>query len=259
MGNAGSNSATASLPKGPAERAPDDDGSFKRPVRRDNNYMDQPPSRSEGDGNWRRGGGTASSSSGFGSSGGGSRSNYDNSDRNNGFDRGGASGFDQRGGYNRGNYADGGNSDAGASRGDNWRGGSNARESGMTAPSPSTGERPRLQLKSRTLPFTETTPIATKATAALSEPRNEPKPSPEPSASVTPESKKEVEAVVKETPAAEGKTDVSVDEKTTPIARTEAKEKPKREPDVINSRAAAFGGSTNGGNTRSEVRRHHSG
>jgi hypothetical protein len=253
MGNGGVNSATDSLPKGPAERAPDDDGSFKRPVRRDNNYMDQPPSRSEGDGNWRRGGGTASSPAGFGSSG-GVRANYDSSDRNGGFDRGGAGGFEQRGGYRGGNYADGGNSDSGVTRGDNWRGGSNSRDSVATAPSSSTGERPRLQLKSRTLPLPETTPIAAKATATSSGPIVEAKPSPGPSANVTPDTKKEIEVIVDDKPAAEGKTDVSVGEGTLSITRTEAKEKTKREPDIINSRAAAFGGSNISGNTRSEVR-----
>lgn len=254
MGNGGAHSATASLPKGPAERAPDDDGSFKRPVRRnDNNYMDQPPSRSEGDGNWRRGG-AGTSSPGLSFSSGGGRMNYDNN-RSSGFDRGGSSGFDQRGGFSRGSYADGGSSgnDGRTSGGDNWRGGSNTRESGLAAQSSTSGERPRLQLKSRTLPLASSGLSTTKSTST--DPIDDLKSSPERPAQITPSSSKEIEGNFSDNPieGTNSKDEIEDTGEKPLISKSEPKEKIKREPDVINSRAAAFGGSSVTANTRSEV------
>jgi hypothetical protein len=320
IGDSGASSATSNLPRGPAERAPDDDGSFKRPVRRSDNYMDQPPSRSEGDGNWRRGAPGAGPSSGFGSSdGGGGRDNY-NSNRGGGFDRdsrdrGSSGGFDSRGtgGYNRGNYSEGNSGgDTRPPSGDNWRTSNNSRENVPSAPSPA-GERPRFQLKARTLPMPASSPIASSmsptvpssdritdrapaapksnpfgsATAvdtasklekiAITEPPSkleknaiaEPSSKPEENAiaepingpdSVSASEKSPCvipsEKIIDENggPVVEGpKPDALALDKSPLMAKSERKEKVKREPEIINSRAAAFGASSGIEGAKSEV------
>jgi hypothetical protein len=280
MGASGGSTTTSSLPKGPAERAPDDDGAFKRPVRRSDNYNDQPPSRSEGDGNWRRGGPSSTGpSTGFGgSSSGGNRDNYMNN-------RGGGGGFDSdRGNSNGGFHRD---SDSGSSN--NWRGGSNSRENSNPAPSPA-GERPRLQLKSRTvLP-----PISVSNTTVTSQPNSiatkksiSAKPNPFGSANPvntatkmahieiskpasTLDGKTESEPIpvnditeqivtvessapTDSTEAEETKIEDTATESKLTMAKPERKEKAKRQPEVINSRAAAFGAGNSSGGNKSEV------
>jgi hypothetical protein len=279
MGSSGGTNATSSLPKGPAERAPDDDGSFKRPVRRVDNYNDHPPSRSEGDGNWRRGGPSSNGPSpGFGSNGsGGNRDNYANN-------RGGGGGFDSDRGNSNGVFRR--DDDSGTN---NWRGSGISRENSVPAAS-TTAERPRLQLKSRTVPpptaVPNTTtgitspPTATKTSvvskpnpfgsasavntattsshpkitekAATSDDKSENGPSPV-------NNDKNVETrQVESLAASEGLEveetkvdgDTNVDRSMLKQGR---KEKVKREPEVINSRAAAFGPGNNMGSNKSEV------
>ena len=334
MGPAAGSTATSSLPKGPAQRAPDDDGSFKRPVRRDN-YNDQPPTRSEGDGNWRRGGGASGApSSGFGtnnssdnyneqapsrsegdgnwrrgggsnstpSSGFGSNNNSDNyneqarSEGDGNWRRGGAGNSsggnrdsymsnrsgdrtdDDRGtgGYNRDS-----NSDNRSGTSNNWRGGGVTGEN-TNATQPIIGERPRLQLKSRTTPepTSETNDILPTSSEI---PTKQIKSNPfgsavavdtgpktteiETSSPIVPSVNKEEisdekakleSAEVTTSAISEGVDSIKVVEDETPDAKssatkTEKREKPKREPDVVNSRAAAFGAGNSSGVNKSEV------
>ena len=317
MGPAAAGTATSSLPKGPAQRAPDDDGSFKRPVRRSDNYNDQPPSRSEGDGNWRRGGGGSNGapSSGFGPSnsssnsdnyndqapsrsegdgnwrrggvshsGGGNRDSYSNNRTGGGFD-------DNRGAGSYNRDSESGNS-SGASN--NWRGGGMSRENANPTPS-LIGERPRLQLKSRTVPTNESTPETNNSLKPSpdSSTKNS-KPNPFGSAVAVDKASNptEVEEINPKFPSGSSAVDDSentneksnsgsaedknetitviegaeatatvaeeMSEAKLSVARPDKKEKVKREPDTINSRAAAFGASNNSGTSKSEVCCQHS-
>ena len=340
IGAAGGSAATSSLPKGPAQRAPDDDGAFKRPVRRSDNYNDQPPTRSEGDGNWRRGGGSTGGapSSGFGGSNTGSDNYRDQepsrSEGDGNWRRGGAdhsSGGGSRDSYVNNRSGGRSNDDRGAGgysrdtgsdnrSGNNWRGGGINRENVNPTPSASSGERPRLQLKSRTAPIPE--PISVKEHGApsitnSSTQRTKPNPfgsavavdvalnvteSNNPNVSTdlkevdkgdlsndkivnelaeTVEATVSISEVTVETKEvlAETKVDeetseikpsdatvsikevteeIKVEEKTSEIKssdmKSEKRDKGRREPDVINSRAAAFGGGNNTAVNKSEVR-----
>lgn len=193
-----------------------------------------------------------------------------------------AGGSDDRGagGYSRdtGNDNRSGNSN-------NWRGGGNSRENSNPTP-PLIGERPRLQLKSRTAPAT-TEPTSDKNDASQSrsdsstkhskanpfgsavavdtgsqiaalEPTNPVVPSDVSTDELVSEKAKNVSA--ESTPISiKDVTEITKVEETTPEvkpsdAKTEKREKTRREPDIINSRAAAFGASNNAGVDRSEVR-----
>lgn len=323
----------SNLPTAPAQRAPDDDGSFKRSVRRsdDANYE---PSRSEGDNNWRRGGGGASTvpsggGGGFdrggdrGSGGGfGDRRGGGYGDRG-GDSRGGGSGYGDRGGDSRGGggYGDRGGGDSnfgggggygdrggdsrsggGGGYGDNsrgagdgggsWRGsggggGDRFATSTREEAAPPTGERPRLQLKSRTAPTPPSAPAAPKppapklpaATAPKVAVSDRPKSNPFGGASAVDTASKLAMLDIKEKPAptpakvepkeqepkreepkeAEGnlvpddkKAHDDVEETEKNLEHVEKKkEKKKREPEVVNSRAAALGAEAGG---KSEVR-----
>ena len=250
---------------------PDDDGSFKR--RSDyENRREQEPSRSDGDSNWRRGAGTS-----MGGSRGGyddRRGGYD--DRRGGYDRRGGGGgynrydndreggFDRRGGYNdnrgggfdnydrqggsRGGYD---NNDRGGSGFDSFRRGGFDREPAGDSRG-SGGMRPRLQLKSRTAPLPEQPkPVEKKEAPPAEEPKVEAKKEEvaEPSPAKT-EEKAPVETTTTESGGdgwekVEGVKGKST--KETPAGKPEEKEtkekeerKPskKREPKVVNSRAA---------------------
>lgn len=293
---------TSSLPKGPAQRAPDDDGAFKRPVRRSDNYNDEPPSRSEGDGNWRRGGGNSGAPSsnfgpnsssdnfneqapsrsegdgnwrrgGFGGTSGNNRDSYMSNRSGGGFD-------DDRGagGYNR----DSG-SDSRSGTTNNWRGGGVSRENSNPT-TPLTGERPRLQLKTRTVPTTEPTSEKNDSVRPSDAPTKDSKSNPFGSAVAVEISSKsnEIDTIssaapselntanddelsksksvptenitISESQGAEATTKV-VDETSatkSSMAQPDKREKVKREPEIINSRAAAFGATTNSGATKSE-------
>ncbi len=177
---------SSNLPTGPAERHPDDDGRFQR----DRTRRSEEPSRSD-DGNWRRGGG-----------GGG----YDSrGDRGGCGDRGG--GYGDRGGYDnrdRGGGRDYDNRD----RGGGWRsGGGDRYQSRNDAGPPPASERPRLNLKARTVE------------ARPQEP-----------------SKQEQETASPDVTEKMEQLQVKDDD-----AAPDSEEPKKREPKVVNSRAAALG------------------
>lgn len=262
--------SASSLPTGPAERGPDDDGSFKRHVRREDR-PDYEPSRSEGDSNWRRGAGGGGFGGGGGYSdrgggGGGGGYNYSNDRRGAYGDRGGSSGYNDRerggGGGGSGGYIDRG--PPSDDRGGSWRSGGGPPRGGgdnlAASPAAPMGERPRLQLKSRTAPA----PAAATAPASTKPPR---KASTNPFAGATavdttvskmeklsvknePSPKKEEKETKEgEAPvAAFGETsgDPSKSEEKPAEANAQAsshekkEDKKKREPEVVNSRAAAF-------------------
>jgi hypothetical protein len=256
---------------------PDDDGSFRRTNRRDekDNYQ---PSPGDSDDNWRRGGGGGGFRDDRGSRGfDDRRGGYDR--RGGGFDergqdRRGGGGFEDRG-YDRrggGGYEDRGQDRRGGGdfedrgrmdrksgydnrdRG-NWRGGggydnSNNREGGRfdrrggydddrgfersSKPGPqgssTTGSRPRLQLKARTEPVPQDS--------------NKGKPTNDNSGNDHPPLKDEVT----ETPVKDDETQLETTEKKDIEAsndRPDDEEKKRREPEVVNSRAAAMGAAPN--------------
>lgn len=242
--------ASSSFPTAPKARGPDDDGSFRRPQRR---YDDDGPSRADQDGAWRRGGGGGVPSGGGGGGdryggsgdrygGGGYRDDRGGGSRyggGGGDDRGGSSWRGGGGGGGRGSYEDRGRFGGGGGGG---RSGGAWGSSDAPPAAPSSGERPRLQLKQRTVPkdaadATGSTPPVRKsnpfggASAAdtaskLSKLEVKDKTvEPEPSSSKMTEP---------EAPAEGGE----------PKIEPEKPERPRREPEVINPRAAAFGEAT---------------
>ena len=292
-------STVNALPTGPADRGPDDDGSFQRHRPRRDDESAYEPSRSDGDNNWRRGGGGgggfgggagSSSSAGPPRSGGYNdreREGYSdrdrggfNNDRNNDRDRGGFNndrdrgGFNNdrnndrdRGGYNndrnndRGSYNNDRNNDRGGYNNDRgedrsaegkWRGSSTSTSVGARAgsdihDSAPSGERPRLQLKSRTAPMpTPTNNTTSPVISKVQEPEEkQPKD----------ETEKEAEthlstdvAVAEIVPASSGG-DAEKPQETASANKADGGGSPgrnkedqkKREPEVVNSRAAAFG------------------
>lgn len=134
------------LPTAPRERGPEDDGSFQRyPKRGEREPREH--TRSEQDSTWRRGGAEDDRNRGGNHSrGGGGEGNFRSSDNNNyNNERGG----DDRGG----SWRDGGDrQDRGTGR--PWRGGDSttAAVARANGDAPSSGERPRLQLKQKTAP-----------------------------------------------------------------------------------------------------------
>ena len=253
---------------------PDDDGSFRR---RDNNRRDQDdfqPSRGDADQNWRRGGGGSGPPSGGYRDEGSNRGRFEGSrgggfeDRS--FDRRGdnrdSRGFDRRGG-DRGGYDDrhGGGGDrrydnrdrGGFDRGFDRRGGGggydNSRDRGgfdrntsaATSGSSSTGgARTKLQLKARTAPVVEDAKNST--LESIKKDEND----------INAESKLEsdeigatkTEVVEISSSPDDGefyvKYGLSEDEKASGDEKltTEDEKMPqrRREPDVVNSRAAAL-------------------
>lgn len=261
------------LPTGPRQRGPDDDGSFqRRPRREDGN--DREMSRADQDGSWRKGGGGGGGGGGFrddrgGSSGFGDRGGQDRSGgyrddrRGGGFDRGGyrgggndrgndRSGYDRDGGYEKrsgGFDRDGGG--GGGSRFDRGdRGGfdrGGPREGGFDRGGPrdggfdrsgpsSTGERPRLQLKSRTAPVPSSTNEQSPKVSASPRKSGENLPKQQVKAEISKEEKPKVQ---------EPETLVSADnidaDKRDKESKVEDPDKKKREPAVVNSRAALLG------------------
>ena len=280
-------SSSAALPTAPKQRAPDDDGSFKRYPRRDERERDE-PSRSDQDGTWRRGGGGGGGFGGGDSRGGGGYQ----SNRGGGYDReerggggggwrgggGGGGGYNDRGGrddrggddrgggwrsggggynndrgggYNNdrggGGYNDRGGDDRG---GGGWRsGGGHDRDGGgdsrfgASRSEPPSGDRPRLQLKSRT----------GGAPAAANDAK---KASPFGGASAVDTASKLEKLDVKDAPPKkeeapkEETSDEKAPEEKEPDSKQEAskqegskkeEEEKRREPEVVNSRAAAMG------------------
>jgi len=304
---------TSTLPSAPRERGPDDDGSFKRYPRRDQ-QDDHPVSRADQDGSWRRGGGggggggggfddrgSGGGSGGFrsddrggysrdsrggGGGGGGSYSRYDDN-RGGGNDRGGdRDGYDRddrdRGGSWRGGGGggggprDGGFQDRGGSRfggggsreygdRDHDRGGFGDRggdRGGHDAAPP--GERPRLQLKQRTTakddrssspsaatkksnPFGGASAVDTSAKLAQldlkqKKPEDEEGRPRQGSPKVASPARADGLASPKDQPPDEPKSR----ESTSPQGvqsdeeKPEGSQRPRREPEIVNSRAAAF-------------------
>ena len=258
------------LPTGPAERGPDDDGSFQRhrPRRDDDSNSGYEPSRSDGDNNWRRGGGGGGGGGGASSmSGNANSSGYNNypdrgehqQQRSSGRDGGFHS--DRNRGYQHEPEAD--RTETG-----NWRsgGGGGGRESmssnrgGYDRPPPSTAasaERPRLQLKSRTAPTPTTATVSPRDSTVLApvEPPLEQQqdetttttaqPSPTSDTPTTTKAPKEEEPTdnnTKDDAKPEQDSPVDKAEAGSPVTKQRNKGEPKkREPDVVNSRAAAFG------------------
>lgn len=254
---------------------PDDDGSFQRRTRRDDG-PDREMSRADQDSSWRKGSGGGGfrddrgGGGGFGDrggfdrggggggyrddrrGGGGGGGGFDRggyrgggSDRGNdrgGYDRdggGGGSRFDRRGGpFDRdggaGAGAGGSRFDRGGDRGGGFdRRGPRDGDVESSGPGPA-GERPRLQLKARTATKSES---ASKETSQVTAP--------------TPVERKEIplkkEATTTSPPDGPKKdeSEPSLIEEKIDVGEKEAKpdeaEKKRREPAVVNSRAAMLG------------------
>lgn len=164
QGPSSSGGRGTSRPTGPRARGPDDDGSFQRYPKQHGEREPREHSRSEQDSSWRRGGGGGAvednhHAAGRGG-GGGFRSSERNSYNNNNNERGSGSGEERTGSWRGGNDRPsrddrGSNSDRPSreDRGRSWRGGggdSAPRSGGTETASSSTGgERPRLQLRQK--------------------------------------------------------------------------------------------------------------
>lgn len=277
----------SALPTRPKERGPDDDGSFRRRDYNDkrresevsksegdnnwrrgggsdysNNRREQDISRSDSDNNWRRGTGGASAGGGYndrrgGSGGGYSSRDYDNRDgcRGGGYDN--RNGYDRRGGggaYNNDDYGKGGDSicfDRGRSGNSYNRGSDNgfgsSRFGGGGSNQPSSGVRPKLQLKSRTVPVVkEQKKEIVKEVVIKEEEETSAFPEEKPQCdnqSVAVETKMERKETNKEEIDSSGFQVVKGPEKKSNRKKNDGEEKKSKktfEPEVVNPRAAAL-------------------
>eukprot|EP00529_Nitzschia_sp_RCC80_P010504 CAMPEP_0113455816 /NCGR_PEP_ID=MMETSP0014_2-20120614/8567_1 /TAXON_ID=2857 /ORGANISM="Nitzschia sp." /LENGTH=763 /DNA_ID=CAMNT_0000347251 /DNA_START=125 /DNA_END=2416 /DNA_ORIENTATION=+ /assembly_acc=CAM_ASM_000159 len=243
----GGESPANALPTAPRQRGPDDDGSFQRYDRRRDDSQQDRFSRGDADDNWRRGGGGGGGGFDRGSGGGyrGGGGGYNDRDRD-GYDRrpmGGGGGADaDTGSWRRGGGAPAGRGDqdrGGSSRFDSRGGGGGGGFDSMSrGGGGGGGERPRLQLKARTAPAPEVkkdTPTnnddETKEDAVSADNKEATKDDNGGDAGKANEEAAEGENVAN---------DDKVDTADSKDEKNDEKTRKVREPEVVNSRAAAF-------------------
>lgn len=211
----GPSAGAGALPTAPRARGPDDDGSFQRyPKRGEREPRD--PTRSDKDSSWRRGGGGEPEGNRGGNWKGG-EGGFRSSDR--------GSRNDERGGGDRGgSWRGGGDRHRDDRDGRSWRGGEGAapRASG-TDSAPSSGERPRLQLKQKVAPRDN-----------------------------HPEDNDAAVAKMEKLSIQDSEEKNTSNNEATPASTS----KPKREPEVVNSRAAGLSGGDSSARREVSLKRH---